>query len=89
MVNDLIDALENRVHSAVDTIEVMRSEINELKEERRLLQDKLRELLGKMERIENGNGSAAAADRQEGQGTAPASPYGAAISPFGQSDSDF
>ncbi|MBI4083168.1 MAG: cell division protein ZapB [Candidatus Lambdaproteobacteria bacterium] len=51
MVNDLMDALENKVHAVVDTIEVMRTEINDLKEERRILQDKLRELLVKMERI--------------------------------------
>ncbi len=52
MSNSLMDTLENRVFSAVDKIETLRSEINELKEDRRILEDKLRELIGKMEQLD-------------------------------------
>lgn len=49
MSNQLMDTLESKVFSAVDTIELLRSEINGLREERQVLEDKLRELIGKME----------------------------------------
>jgi chromosome segregation ATPase len=73
MVNDLMDALENKVHAVVDTIEVMRTEINDLKEERRILQDKLRELLTKMERIgaASSNGTASTGSSMPAGATAP------------------
>ena len=66
MSNELLDTLENKVFSAIETIELLRLEINELKEERRLMEGKVRELI---ERIDNANtGSeptsiSAAADR--------------------------
>ena len=44
MSNELMDTLESKVFSAVDTIESLRSEINGLRDERRVLEDKLREL---------------------------------------------
>lgn len=49
MSNQLMDTLESKVFSAVDTIESLRTEINGLREERLILEDKLRELIGKME----------------------------------------
>ncbi len=49
MSNELMDTLESKVFSAVDTIESLRSEINGLRDERRVLEDKLRELIGKMD----------------------------------------
>lgn len=52
MSSELLNALESRVSTAVDTIEDLRSEIKVLKEERQLLENKLRELLSKIERSE-------------------------------------
>lgn len=52
MSNELISALEHRVTSAVDTIEGLRSEVRVLREERQLLENKLRELLQKIEGVE-------------------------------------
>ncbi|MDH5753353.1 MAG: cell division protein ZapB [Deltaproteobacteria bacterium] len=49
MSNELINALEDRVSTAVHTIEDLRSEIRVLKEERQVLENKLRDLLSKME----------------------------------------
>ena len=48
MANELLNALENRVNSAVDTIEGLRTELKELKAERLTLEDKMRDLLEKM-----------------------------------------
>jgi FtsZ-binding cell division protein ZapB len=62
MSNELIAALETRVTSAVDTIEGLRSEVRVLKEERQLLEAKLRELLRKIEGVENGNAQASSYD---------------------------
>lgn len=53
MSNELISALENRVITAVDTIEGLRTEIHVLREERQLLESKLRELLQKIEAVDN------------------------------------
>jgi len=62
MSNELINALENRVTSAVDTIEGLRTEVRVLKEERQLLESKLRELLQKIEGVENGAMPAASSE---------------------------
>ncbi|MFI5400012.1 MAG: cell division protein ZapB [SAR324 cluster bacterium] len=56
MSKALLDALETRVNSAVDTIEGLRTEVQELREERRILEDKLRELLGRIEALDSNNG---------------------------------
>lgn len=53
MSNELISALENRVTNAVETIEDLRTEIRVLREERQHLEDKLRQLLQKIEGVEN------------------------------------
>jgi FtsZ-binding cell division protein ZapB len=62
MSNDLINALENRVTSAVDTIEGLRSEVRVLKEERQILEAKLRELLQKIDAVDRTEGAASASD---------------------------
>ncbi|HKI97070.1 MAG TPA: cell division protein ZapB [bacterium] len=62
MSNELISALESRVTSAVDTIEGLRTEVRVLKEERQLLESKLRELLQKIEGVENGDAQAGSLD---------------------------
>lgn len=53
MSNELINALENRVTNAVDTIEGLRSENKVLKEERQRLEDQLSQLLVKIEGVES------------------------------------
>ena len=62
MSNELITALEHRVTSAVDTIEGLRTEVRVLKEERQLLEAKLRELLQKIEGVDNGATHAASSE---------------------------
>jgi FtsZ-binding cell division protein ZapB len=71
MSNALLDALESRVNTAVETIDGLRAEIRDLREERRLiadeksriqeehrmLEDKLRELLARIDAVDNGGGS--------------------------------
>jgi FtsZ-binding cell division protein ZapB len=59
MSKALLDALESRVNSAVDTIEGLRTEVHDLREERRILEDKLRELLGRIEAVDTANGGPA------------------------------
>lgn len=60
MSKALLDALESRVNSAVDTIEGLKTEVHDLREERRILEDKLRELLSRIEAVDtNTNGSPA------------------------------
>ena len=54
MANELLNALENRVNSAVDTIEGLRTELKELKAERLTLEDKMRDLLEKMGVVDDG-----------------------------------
>ncbi len=68
MSNDLINALESRVSTVVQTIEGLRTaneglrtENTTLREERQILESKLRELLDKIELAENGD-SAPSAD---------------------------
>ena len=81
MSNQLMDTLESKVFSAVDTIETLRTEINGLREERQTLEDKLRELIGKMEGLGQQSGSDAA-ETVEGaesdssdNGTSSSSPF--------------
>jgi FtsZ-binding cell division protein ZapB len=71
MSKALLDALESRVNSAVDTIEGLRTEVHDLREERRTLEDKLRELLGRIEAIDPTNGASGGMQRTDaGKGTA-------------------
>jgi FtsZ-binding cell division protein ZapB len=78
MSNQLMDTLESKVFSAVDTIELLRSEINGLREERLVLEDKLRELIGKMEGLgqESGAESTESAESDSSDdGTSSSSPF--------------
>lgn len=84
MSNELITALENRVTSAVDTIEGLRSEVRVLREERQLLENKLRELLSKIEGAENGAeaaGSETATESSQSAGLGAGSSTGMGYSP--------
>jgi len=60
MSNELLDTLENKVFSAVDTIETLRAENNQLREDRRILEEKLQDLIRKMSDLDNGSGNATA-----------------------------
>ncbi len=51
MSNELLDALEFKLLTAVETIESQRREIDELREERRMMEDKLRGLIGRIDQI--------------------------------------
>ena len=53
MSNELLDMLENKVFSTIETIELMRLEINELKDERRLMEQKVRDLIKRIEGVDN------------------------------------
>jgi len=53
MSNELLDTLENKVFSAVDTIETLRAENSQLKEERKILEDKLQDLISRMSGLES------------------------------------
>ena len=85
MSNELISALENRVTSAVDTIEGLRSEVRVLREERQLLENKLRELLQKIEGVD-------AAEPAHGEPAHPAAPsagMGFGANGMGHSSSEY
>lgn len=56
MSKALLDALESKLLQAVETIESLRLELMELKDERRAMEDKLRTLIG---RIDQANAEAA------------------------------
>jgi FtsZ-binding cell division protein ZapB len=71
-----METLESKVFSAVDTIESLRSEINGLREERLELEDKLRELIGKMDNLERDSASAGAEDNSENTGNDSPPPFG-------------
>ena len=70
MSKALLDALESKLLAAVETIETLRKELNELKDERRLMEDKLRNLIG---RIDQASSESEAA--REGEGAAASSSY--------------
>ena len=79
MSNELLDTLENKVFSAVDTIENLRAENNQLREDRRILEEKLQELIRKMSDLDNGSGASNA--------TEPASSIQAVSEPTGEESS--
>jgi len=56
MSKELLDKLENKVFSAVDAIESLRAENTQLREDRRILEEKLEELIKKMSDLGNGSG---------------------------------
>lgn len=64
MSSELLNALESKVTTAVSTIEDLRAEIKVLKEERQILEGKLRELLQKIEGVDNGSASPEASPDQ-------------------------
>ena len=76
MSNQLMDTLENKVFSAVDTIETLRTEINGLREERRILEDKLRELIGKMDNLPQDVRAGSTDDESDAAGNSSPSPFG-------------
>ncbi len=76
MSNQLMDTLENKVFTAVDTIETLRTEINGLRDERRILEDKLRELIGKMEGLDASADTTQAEENTGNSGPLPGPSFG-------------
>jgi FtsZ-binding cell division protein ZapB len=79
MSKALLDALESKLLAVVETIETLRRELNELKDERRLMEDKLRHLIGRIDQA--GATAPGEAARQRvgetaGAGSIPFSPSG-------------
>jgi len=62
MSKELLDTLETKVFSAVDTIENLRAENSQLREDRRILEDKLQSLIGRMAGLDNGASEMPAAE---------------------------
>jgi uncharacterized coiled-coil protein SlyX len=71
MSKALLDALESKLMAAVETIEALRKELHELKDERRVMEDKLRNLIGRIDQ-------AGASDPSLERPGAPASAAGSA-----------
>ena len=91
MSNPLLDTLETRVSNAVDTIESLRSEINELREERKILEDKLQELINRMSGLDSSsemNHSGMMSETEDSHMTSDHSITPPA-SPFGGSNTDY
>lgn len=53
MSNELLDTLENKVFSAIETIELLRIEINDLKEERTSTEQKVQDLIQRIDDAES------------------------------------
>ncbi len=88
MSNQLLDSLESKVFSAVDTIDSLRSEINVLKEERRTLEDRLRKLLGRIEGLDGGALTSRPDIRAEAPGSITGPAFKPNIEPFKKTGSD-
>lgn len=88
MSNELLDTLENKVFSAIETIELLRLEINELKEERTLMEGKVRELIERIDNVSTGTQPTAISASSETTGEADAAPI-AATPTFGQTGTDY
>lgn len=89
MSKELLDALESKLVSAVETIESLRREVDELREERRAMEEKLRGLIGRIDQA--GSEAAAqpeAAPAPSGEAESPDSPFGAST-PYRHAGSDF
>ena len=89
MSNELITALEHRVTSAVDTIEGLRTEVRGLKEERQLLESKLRELLQKIEGVDNGTTLAGSSETPQTSDANRTPGYGFGTMGMGRSSSEY
>lgn len=89
MSSELLNALENRVATAVDTIEELRSEVRVLREERQQLENKLRDLLGRIERVDNGAAAAQPETSPQQTSEAPEAPFGRPDIGFGSGGSEY
>lgn len=88
MSNELLDTLENKVFSAIETIELLRLEINELKEERALMDGKVRELIERIDNVSTGARPTSISASTERADEDDAAPFAAAPS-FGQTGTDY
>ena len=88
MSNELLDTLENKVFSAIETIELLRLEINELKEERSLMEGKVRELIERIDSVSTGAQPTAISASTDSADEDDAAPFAAAPS-LGQTGTDY
>ena len=87
MAKELLDALESKLMFAVETIDSLRREVEDLKDERRLTEDKLRNLIGRIDQVRD---ESPAEPRPEEPIDRPAGSYNEPpASPYRQPDSDF
>ena len=88
MSNELLDTLENKVFSAIETIELLRLEINELKEERTLMEGKVRELIERIDNASTGSQPTSISASTDSADEDDAAPFAATPS-FGQTGTDY
>ena len=87
MAKELLDALESKLLAAVDSIDSLRREVEELKNERRMMEDKLRSLIGRIDQV---GGEPAAEPPPDQHIERPVGSYnGPSANPYNKSDSDF
>lgn len=89
MSKHLLDTLENRVHSAVDTIENLRAEISDLKEERKILEEKLQELIERIGAADQGGAAETPETPAANAAETAASTFGTPISPYKDPTPDY
>ncbi len=89
MSKQLLDSLESKVFSAVDTIDTLRSEINGLKEERKILEDRLRDLIDRMERLDSPSPMDRTEFSPEPPAAAPEPTYGENLQAFKPATPDY
>lgn len=88
MSNELLDTLENKVFSAIETIELLRLEINELKDERKLMEGKVRELIERIDGVSTGSQPTSISASTDSTNEDDAVPFAATPS-FGQTGTDY
>ena len=88
MSNALLDALETKLLAAVETIESLRTELQELKAERQATEVKLRGLIGRIDQA-GGSPLAAADSAADAELEQPADGFGSTSPSFRNPSADY
>ena len=92
MSKELLDALESKLLTAVETIESLRREIDGLKAERRLMEDEQRlteeKLRGLIGRIDQASSPGGGADTEAGEASTDSDSYDGEENPYHRRDSE-